>query len=109
MQMDIYDLLTPEDLTAVNFRTMTIEEIADTLGRRLGLEFKFNGFFGEYQTRIRNRVLSVKLRHYSETGEPFISCHWQEQKGSMEGCGCPCDSLASAYTFLHRAKEGAGV
>ena len=107
-QIDIYDLLTPDDLTAVNFHTMTIEEIAQTLGARLGLEFKFNGFFNEYQAEPRKGfVLSVKVSNYSETREPFISCGWTDRK-TTEGCGSPCDSLASAYTFLHRAKERAG-
>ena len=106
-QIDIYDLLTPDDLTAVNFRTMTVEEIAETLGARLGLEFKFNGFFNEYQAEPRKGfVLSVKVSNYSENREPFISCEWTDRK-TMAGCGSPCDSLAAAYAFLNRAKERA--
>lgn len=105
-QIDIYDLLTPDDLTAVNFRTMTVEEIAQTLGARLGLEFKFNGFFNEYQAKVKDTTLSVKLSYYSADQTPFISCgEWNKKK--MAGCGSPCDSLAAAYTFLNRAKERA--
>jgi hypothetical protein len=105
-QIDIYDLLTPDDLTSVNFRTMTVEEIAQTLGARLGLEFKFNGFFNEYQAKVKDTTLSVKLSCYSADQTPFISCgEWN--KKTMSGCGSPCDSLAAAYAFLNRAKERA--
>ena len=63
-QIDIYDLLTPDDLTAVNFRTMTVDEIAQTLGARLGLEFKFNGFL----TSIRqNRAKALFCRSRCRT------------------------------------------
>ena len=105
-QIDIYDLLTPQDLDEVNFRTMTDEEIAAHLGKRLGLKFEFNGFFNEYQAKVGGRVLQVHTSHYSTTGEPFLSCGYMDKK-TLSGCGNPCDSLASAYTFLHRAKEGA--
>ena len=105
-QIDIYDLLTPDDLTAVNFRTMTVEEIAQTLGARLGLEFKFNGFFNEYQAKVKDTTLSVKLSYYSADQTPFISCgEWTRKK--MSGSSGPFDSLAAAYTFLNRAKERA--
>lgn len=105
-QIDIYDLLTPDDLTAVNFRTMTVEEIAQTLGARLGLEFKFNGFFNEYQAKVKDTTLSVKLSYYSADQTPFISCgEWNKKK--MAGSSGPFDSLAAAYTFLNRAKERA--
>lgn len=111
-QIDIYDLLTPDDLTAVNFRTMTVEEIAQTLGARLGLEFKFNGFFYEHQAEPRKGfVLSFKVSTYSaidpkKNGEPFLSCSWTDRK-TMAGCGKPCDSLSEAYAFFNRAKERA--
>ena len=105
-QIDIYDLLTPDDLTAVNFRTMTVEEIAATLGARLGLEFKFNGFFNEWQAKVKDTTLSVKLSYYSADQTPFISCgEWNKKK--MAGSSGPFDSLAAAYTFLNRAKERA--
>lgn len=111
-QIDIYDLLTPEDLTAVNFHTMSIEEITALLGDRLGLTFKFNGFFNEYQAKVGARVLSVRISHYTagvNDGAAFLSCGYHDTKGNMEGCGRPCDSLAEAFNFFHRAKEGARV
>ena len=110
-QIDIYDLLTPQDLDEVNFRTMTIEEIAQTLGARLGLEFKFNGFFNEYQAKVGARVLSLHFGYYAIGlyDGVFLSCGWHDTKGNMGWCGSPCDSLAEAFNFFHRAKEGAGV
>lgn len=106
-QMDIFDLMAPEDIKAKDFRTMTIEEIADYLGDLLGLKFTYNETFGEYVAKVGKRTLDVHLSTYSlglndeKSGKPFISCGWSE---TGAGEGSPCDSLEEAYNFLRRAK-----
>ena len=108
-QIDIFDLLTPDDIKSKDFREMTIEEIADYLGEKLGVKFTYNETFGEYVAKVGKRTLEVHLSTYSlfndeKSGKPFISCGWSE---AGAGGGSPCDSLEQAYAFLKRAKETA--
>lgn len=107
-QIDIFDLLTPDDIKSKDFREMTIEEIADYLGDLLGLKFKYSELFGEYIAKVGKRTLELRLGtyhyHFSDkrNGDPFISCGWLE---AGAGQGLPCDSLEEAYNFLRRAKR----
>ena len=107
-QIDIFDLLTPDDIESKDFREMTVEEIADYLGDLLGLKFKYSEIFNEYIAKVKKRTLEIHLSKYNlndeRFGQLFISVGWLE---AGSGAGSPCDSLEQAYAFLKRAKETA--
>lgn len=108
-QIDIFDLLTPNDIKSKDFREMTIEEIADYLGEKLGVKFKYNELFEQYDAKVgKKRILELHLSTYllndERDGKPFISAGYREPGA---GGGRPCDSLEEAFSYLRKAKETA--
>ena len=102
-QINLFEILGTDDLD-VDLNEITEEDMANIVGRALGLTFTRNEF-GDYSAKIKNLTLSVSFSNYMiDDHSRFIAVHWQ--KKTTSGGGGPCDSVREAVSwFRQKIKE----
>ena len=107
IQLDIFQFVE-DPQGAKDFTQMSIEEIAEHIKERTGLEFKNKNFFGGYEVVIKKVKFEFHKSAYTcrdKEGVPFISCDVQKMGGDFYGVGSPEDSLEDAVKFFERYIE----
>ena len=95
-QLSIFEWMAAQE----DPRSMSKEETVEYIGNALGLIFKFNNFFGEYQAKVGKIKLAFSFDHYFESGEPFIGT---DACTSHSGMGSPCDDVEEVIEFYKKA------
>ena len=75
-QMSIFDLLEEE---TPNIIDITEAEAVRIVGERLGVQFKYSPFFGEWQAQVGKMELSCEYAHFSKGingGRLFLGVGW---------------------------------
>lgn len=99
-QVTIFDVIPVPEL---DFRDLTIEEIAREIANATGLVFKQSRNSDTLVAIEGPKEFDIHLSRYTLNNEPFISCsYWNKKK--LEGCGFPCDSLNEAIQFFRERK-----
>ena len=96
-QISIFDLLEAE---TPNINDITEAEAVRIVGERIGAQFKYNSFFGEWQAQIGKMKLSCEYSHFSEginDGRMFIGVGWSLK---TSGGSCPCYGIDEAVRYF---------
>ncbi len=104
-QLSIFDFLQGTD-----FDNMQPREIADFVGKSIGVRFTWDEDLEEFSSCIGKLLLSLDVDTYTVThygtqtveGKRHIGCGWAL---SSEGGGKPCNSLDEAVDYLKKAVE----
>ena len=107
-QMSIFDFVTAD---YPDFNTMSESEAAKVIGDALGVVFKYNDRFEEYEAKKWRTMLTFEFDNYLEfdnmqkekRGARFLSMGYQVKGENAHGGGAPCDSFDAAIDYLRRA------
>lgn len=103
-QMTIFDFMD-QDVNDQNICDITQEDLQRILSETLGLEFKWNDYFKEYQYNDKKTKteMTFKFSHYSEchkNGAMCVLTNYNCRKNGYEGGGKPCDSIEEVKEFF---------
>ena len=96
-QISIFDLLEAE---TPNINDITEAEAVRIVGERLGVQFKYNSFFEEWQAQVGKMELSCEYSHFSEginDGRLFLGVGWRLRTSSG---GRPCDGINETVRYF---------
>lgn len=99
-QLTIFDLLSDER----SLDDMTEEEMAEEVGKRLGLTFqlfRYDANIHEYRAKYKDLLLTCEYDTYYGTQTRFIGVGYDDKK-EKSGGGAPCDSIDEAVGWLKR-------
>lgn len=87
-QMSIFDFMG-------DFGNMTLKEIADAIGWRVGITFTQKG--NEYQWKCKRMTIRISLDSYFMSRQNFIDVSWSH---GTDGGGYPCDTIDIAAEHI---------
>ena len=96
-QMSIFDLLEAE---TPKIDDITEAEAVRIVGERLGVQFKYNSTFGEWQTQVGKMKLGCEYDHFSEginDGRLFLGVRWSL---GTSGGACPCYGIDETVKYF---------
>ena len=102
-QISLFEIIGTDDLD-VDLNEITEEDMANMVGRALGLTFTRDEFSG-YSAKIKNLTLWVGFSNYTiEDHRRFIAVH-RHNKKTTAGGGGPCDSVREAVSWFRQKIE----
>lgn len=102
-QITIFDMLLKDDLEK-DINDLTEREMADIIGKTIGVEFKYDEYQKQYVAQIGRLTFTVHYSNYKiDDFRRFISSGWNWKM--IEGAGIPADSMKEAVDFFNSAKE----
>ena len=112
-QLNIFDLVGTD--SAPDWRDMTLEQIANSIGEQLGLHFipdtRFHGEFTEYIAyKTTHLFFTIGLSNYRTTdkrnGKPFIAVGYENKQGTIAGGGRSCNTIEEAINYFKERLGG---
>ena len=104
-QMTIYDFLVA-DADYPNINDIEEAEAVRIVGDAIGVCFKYNDYFGEWQAKInKSTTLGIHYSNYvlDDNKDRFLACGFSYKQG---GAGAPCDDIRSAVEWFNEIIRG---
>lgn len=106
-QLSIFDFLNPPEET--DFTKMTTAEIAEVIGKRIGIEFKPTGWDDEHGAKVKKLKLTVhKSRYACDVNDDVGKGDWFIGVGydlGTSGGGSPTDTIDDAVRYFEKRIE----
>lgn len=105
VQMTIWDFMKEDCL-----ETLPEEDMVRQIGSALRVDFKKDGFFGDYRARVGKSILSVEYDRFSDDGvecdfkkgDRFIGCDFID---GNNGASAPCLSVQEAIEWFEHYRR----
>ena len=102
-QISLFEIIGTDNLD-VDLNEIMEEDMANMVGRALGLTFTQNEF-GNYLAKIKNLIITVSFLNYMiDDHRRFIDIDWHNKKTTAGG-GRPCDSVREAISWVRKKIE----
>lgn len=97
-QLSIFDIFSNEK--NIDYDNATDDEMIAAIENVTGLNFAFNNFFGEYQSKIKNNTFTIsKIKYIKCFNRKGVLLGWHTKN---EGCGMASANFNETIRFFKR-------